>query len=345
MIGDERSRKIALIGGSGFIGSGLAKVLTAQGHTVRILDIAKPPADSAAEYRYGDVTDRAHLVQTMEGSDLIVNLAAAHRDDVQPASLYHDVNVTGAENVCAAAAALGIAEIVFTSSVAIYGFSKGEPDEDSPPNPFNLYGKTKWEAECVYRAWQAEDADGRGLQIVRPTVVFGPGNRGNVYNLMAQLAKPLFIMVGAGKNRKSLAFMGNVAAFLSFLVAESGKGKVQVYNYCDRPISDMNDLLRIVRKTLGRSEKPDMRLPYAVGIAIGTLFDAAARATGRTFPISKARIEKFCANSVFAADRAHGGRFKAPYGLEEAFRQTIMHEFPVTGEVPPAVPQERPRLF
>ena len=71
-------------------------------------------------------------------------------------------------------------KIIFTSSVAIYGFAPANTGEDGKPDYFNDYGRTKYLAEQVYKKWQAEDPENRTLVIVRPTVIFGEGNRGNV---------------------------------------------------------------------------------------------------------------------------------------------------------------------
>ena len=71
------------------------------------------------------------------------------------------------------------------------------------------------------------------LVIIRPTVVFGEGNRGNVFNLMNQIAKNRFMMVGSGTNRKSMAYVENVAAFLEYSLSfQSG---LHVHNYVDKP--------------------------------------------------------------------------------------------------------------
>ena len=61
---------------------------------------------------------------------------------------------------------------------------------------------------CV---WQSKS--GNSLIIVRPTVIFGEGNRGNVFNLFNQIASGKFVMVGKGENKKSMAYIGNVVAF------------------------------------------------------------------------------------------------------------------------------------
>jgi nucleoside-diphosphate-sugar epimerase len=320
---------ICLIGGSGFIGSSLIKRLQAAGRTVRIVDIVPPKALPAEiEFRRADVRNYDELLDAMRGSSLIINLAAVHRDDVRPLSLYDEVNVGGATNICQAAEALNIRCIVFTSSVAIYGFQEGEPNEDSPAQPFNPYGQTKWEAEGVFRAWQGKEPSARRLTIVRPTVVFGPENRGNVYSLIAQLASGVFVKVGNGQNRKSMAFVENVAAFIGH-VAECppGSSGVSVYNYCDKPDFNMNELLAVVRQALGKGKPSSFRLPYGLGLAIGAAFDSVASLTGRTFPISKIRVQKFCANTVFKADHLRETGFVPPYDLREGLMETIAHEF------------------
>ena len=70
-------------------------------------------------------------------------------------------------------------------------------------------------SRTVYKDWQSEDPENRTLIIVRPTVIFGEGNRGNVYNLLNQVASRRFVMFGNGKNIKSMAYVENIAAFLS----------------------------------------------------------------------------------------------------------------------------------
>ena len=80
-----------------------------------------------------------------------------------------------------------IKTIIFTSSVAIYGFAPPNTDEGGEANYFNDYGRTKWLAEQAYSKWYSEDTENRRLIIIRPTVIFGEGNRGNVYNLLKQI--------------------------------------------------------------------------------------------------------------------------------------------------------------
>jgi nucleoside-diphosphate-sugar epimerase len=70
--------------------------------------------------------------------------------------LYYDVNVEGTQNILDAMDKNGIQDIIFTSSVAIYGLNKENPDEDHPADPFNHYGKSKRQAEQKLQEWYPE---------------------------------------------------------------------------------------------------------------------------------------------------------------------------------------------
>ena len=315
--------KIALLGGSGFIGTEFIRQFGEQ-HDIFIGDIVKSttyPERSA----HCDIRRKDDLRAFMKGADVVINLAAVHRDDVRPLSLYHDTNVQGSQNICDVADELGIKHQIFTSSVAVYGFQPGEPDEDTPHKPFNPYGKTKSEAEDVYLLWQRHAPNKRALTIIRPTVVFGPNNRGNVYNLLRQIASGAFVMIGDGKNKKSMCYVGNVASFIKYSLG-FGTG-VHVYNYVDKPDFTMNELVKQVRETLGKGKGVGIRLPYWAGYSAGACFDALSKITGKTFPVSRIRIEKFCANTVFNADKAHSSGFNAPTNLQHALSATLEHEF------------------
>jgi len=260
----------------------------------------------------------------MDESTVIVNLAAEHRDDVRPLSLYHDVNVTGAKNICAVASEKGVKTIIFTSTVAVYGFAPIGTNEQGKIAPFNDYGKSKYEAEQVFKAWHAEAPDERTLVIIRPTVIFGEQNRGNVYNLLRQIASGKFIMIGNGRNRKSMGYVENIAAFIEY--AMSFKSGIHTYNFIDKPDYCMNDLVKKVKGIMGKPEQIGLRLPFWLGYAAGKGFDAVAAITGKRLTISSIRVKKFCANSVYDTAVDTTG-FQPPVSLEDAILRTVKHEF------------------
>ncbi|MBC7947272.1 MAG: NAD-dependent epimerase/dehydratase family protein [Chitinophagaceae bacterium] len=316
--------RVLVTGGSGFIGSRLVEELLKSGHNVRILD-------KAMSSRYpdicqiGNVCDPEAVDRAVKDVDLVYHLAAEHRDDVRPISLYYEVNVDGSKTVAEACASNGVKQIVFTSSVAIYGLNAGTPTEATPPNPFNDYGRSKFQAEEVLHKWYSADTS-RQLTIVRPTVVFGEGNRGNVFNLVKQITSGHFVMVGNGNNRKSMAYVGNVAAFLNF-AGPSEQSGIRVYNYVDKPDLSMNELVGKVRGFMGKSPDSFLRIPYGIGMAGGACFDMISALTGRNFPISRVRVKKFCADTTISVDALKATGFTPPFTLGKGMEMFLDNEF------------------
>ncbi|WP_096084691.1 NAD-dependent epimerase/dehydratase family protein [Agaribacterium haliotis] len=314
---------LAVVGGAGFIGSRLCKRLRDSKEDFNILDKASSPVFPDLSENV-DVRDLSALSKAMKGCSRIVNLAAEHRDDVSPKSLYREVNVDGAKNICEAARANNVNSIVFTSSVAVYGFAPLGTGEDGEINPFNDYGSTKWEAEKIFRSWQQEDPDSRTLTIIRPTVVFGERNRGNVYNLLKQIASGKFCMIGKGNNRKSMAYVENVAAFIEHSLRFSPG--IHTYNYIDKPDFDMNTLVSNCNAKLRGEALIGMRLPKVFGLCVGYAFDLLAFFTRKKFAISSIRVKKFCADSMYSTAVEETG-FVPPVKLEDALDKTLQFEF------------------
>lgn len=318
----DQTQPVVILGGSGFIGSRLAELLIGRGIQVRIGDIQKS-RQFPTLFQSCDVTRPETLRNIFQRAGAVINLAAEHRDDVRPVSRYQQVNVDGARHVCQAAREANVSTIIFTSSVAVYGFHNGPVDESGPFKPFNEYGRTKLQAEEVYRSWATEDS-ARRLVIVRPTVVFGEGNRGNVYNLLRQIASGRFFMVGPGTNVKSMAYVGNIAAFLAHCLSLSPG--VHIANYVDAPDMNTRELVARICGSLGKSERV-RQIPLGAAMTIGRVLDVVARATGRRFPISAVRIKKFCETTQFKAERVSQWGFQPPYSLIEGLERTLEAEF------------------
>lgn len=313
---------IFLIGGSGFVGSKLAAQLVSKQINFRIADKVQS-AEFDHKHVLADVRSNADLNETIFGN-VVVNLAAVHRDDITDPQEYYSTNVEGARVLCEVCEEKGINKIVFTSSVAVYGFAPVGTDEEGVINPFNEYGRTKALAEDVYREWREKDPENRSLIIVRPTVVFGEGNRGNVYNLLNQINSGAFAMIGNGKNKKSMAYVENLSAFLVKCI-ESDE-KYAVYNYVDTPDFTMNELVSLVRGKLRGKSSVGIRIPQFIGLMAGYTADILAK-LGVKLPISSIRVKKFCASSEFSSAKNELDGFKAPFTLREGLDRTLEAEF------------------
>tara|TARA_Y100000590_G_scaffold406914_1_gene496650 strand:- start:576 stop:1532 length:957 start_codon:yes stop_codon:yes gene_type:complete len=314
--------KISVLGGSGFIGSHLVSLLDQ--NSVIILDKQKPSND--INYDNCDITNYEILNLKLASSKSIVLLAAEHRDDVTPTSLYYNTNVNGTKNVIKSMIKNDINHIIFTSTVAVYGLEVNNPSETANLIPFNHYGKSKLEAEKVLIDWYKQQPDNRILDIVRPTVVFGEGNRGNVFNLVNQISSGRFAMVGNGENYKSMAYVGNLVAFIKYLL-ENRKPGMEIYNYTDKPDLSMNELVDIIEKNLSLS-KHRLSIPKSLGLLTGYGFDLISKLLGKSLPISSVRIKKFCANTTFDTSKVQSKTsFLPPYSLSEGLHKTIKYDF------------------
>jgi GlcNAc-P-P-Und epimerase len=315
------AKKITVIGGSGFVGTNLCRQLSLKQQDFEIIDLKKSN-QFPEKCKIADVCDAETLRNTITG-DVVVNLAAVHRDDVRDKSEYQRTNVVGAENVALVCEEKCIDKIVFTSTVAVYGFAKPGTDESGAISPFNEYGRTKFEAEEKLREWQSQGDN--SLIIVRPTVLFGEGNRGNVYNLLYQIASGKFLMVGKGENKKSMAYIGNIVAFLETCI--STNQKYGLYNYVDKPDLTMNELVSQVRAKLKGKDGVGPRLPYWLGIVFGYTADLVAKLSGKNLPVSSIRVRKFASSTEFNSAKASLDSFQAPFLLSQGVERTLQSEF------------------
>jgi len=157
-----------LITGGGFLGQRLARLLRAEGHRVRVLDIAPPPRPGL-DWVVGDVASFDDVTGALAGCSDVVHLAAlltaACAADPQRGA---QVNLVGTLNVFEAARRAGLKHVVYASSASVYG-----PDDASQPRPTTLYGAWKLAAEGIARAYLADH--GIGSVGLRPLVVYGPG--------------------------------------------------------------------------------------------------------------------------------------------------------------------------
>lgn len=311
---------ILTIGGSGFVGSFLIKEL----NDLKVNNLDKNPSPF-----FNDITK---IVDIRNVDDIIISkdtkcvvlLAAEHRDDITPKSLYYDVNVQGTKNVLNAMDKAGIKNLIFTSSVAIYGLNKNNPCEAHPEDPFNHYGKSKWEAEQSIKNWFLNKPKGKSVTIIRPTVIFGERNRGNVYNLLRQISSGKFLMIGKGSNKKSMAYVENIVAFIKNRI-EFNESGLKIFNYADKPDFSMRQLVNAIENKMNISI-PKIKIPYWIGMITGYGFDFLSLISNKKFSISSVRIKKFCATTQFNSNKAHSV-FKAPFSLKDGLNKTLDHEF------------------
>lgn len=215
--GVAKSKGVLLLGGSGFIGSRITRRLLEDGEVdfIRIVDLLPPKVENEKiQFLSHNLRDQMPL-EYGDGVGVIYNLAAVHSTPGHPDHEYYDNNISEAINCTEFAERCHIDTILFTSSISTYGPSEEVRTEESPTTPESAYGRSKLLCEMIHQQWQAR-AKGRRLVIVRPGVIFGPGEGGNYTSLAAALRTGYFFYPGRRDTVKSGAYVDELVNAIEF---------------------------------------------------------------------------------------------------------------------------------
>ena len=202
--------KVLVTGGSGYFGSTLRRHLRERGAEVRNFDLV--PCDDLGPnetYMRGDIRDPEAVRHACEGVE-VVHHNVAQVPLAKDRHLFESVNITGTENLLAAARAAGVKKLVYTSSSAVFGVPEKNPvTEDMPPRPGEAYGRAKYEGEVRCRAWIEKGLD---VSIVRPRTILGHGRLGIFQILFEWIRAGANVPVlGRGDNRYQFVHADDLA--------------------------------------------------------------------------------------------------------------------------------------
>lgn len=222
-------KSILITGAGSYIGSHIAAYLPGDKYAVRELDV------------HGGLDASA-----FEGQDAVIHVAGiAHQKETpENAPLYHRVNCELAVETARLAKAHGVKQLIFFSSMSVYGMTTGHITPETKPAPNTHYGKSKWDAE-QQMAGLADDSF--AIATLRPPMIYGKGCRGN-YPRLAGLAKklPVFPKVN---NQRSMLYIETLCAFVEKLL-ESGKGGL--YFPQNREYVNTTDMVSAIAKRHGK---------------------------------------------------------------------------------------------
>lgn len=215
--------KVLLTGGAGFFGEILKKNILALGWHVVSIDLQK---DDCTHQNFraiqGDIRNKALLNQlcTEHKFDVIFHVAAILAHAVKDKNFLWTSNVDGTRNVAEVAKAHGIKKIVYTSSNCLWGQGMGRPvKEDDPPNPVEIYGKSKWEGEKILSAF-TPDVDS---VIFRCPTIIDSGRLGLLAILFEFIDEGRKVwVVGGGRNLYQFIYAEDLAD--AFIKAASYPG-------------------------------------------------------------------------------------------------------------------------
>lgn len=330
------SRKMGtavIFGGTGFIGTHLAQHWLREDLAEKlVLFDLNPPRDEAytaelqlalrsgrARFIEGDIRKSIDFRQLPEKVELIANLAAVHREPGHEPKEYFDTNIQGAENVCAWAEAIDCNRIVFTSSISPYGPSEEIKNEESVPSPQTPYGSSKLEAERIHQEWQ-QASSLRKLLILRPGVVFGPGEGGNVTRLVRSVVNGYFVYMGNRHTRKAGGYVKELCHVTQFALScqDQTEDACMLLNFSLSPTPALEDYVSAIQRTVGLRRHP-LSVPRSLLLGVAYPISAAANMFGIQQPINPVRVRKLYRSTSIDPKRLRELGYCWKYTLDEAF--------------------------
>lgn len=301
-----------IFGGCGFIGTHTANLLREKYPDAKVY-IADLLADGSEFLRRVDVRQEISMSGEFGKDTLIFNFAAIHRTPGHPDHAYFETNIRGAENVCDFARKHGINNIVFTSSIAPYGAAEDLKSEDTLPTPNTPYGISKLVAEKIHREWAAESAD-RRLSIVRPGIVFGTGEHGNMTRLYKGLKSHKFAYAGRKDTIKACIYVKDLARVMLAMAENEQAGRIQLHNCCYYPSFTIEQICKTMLKATGmRRWIPFIpRKPMMAAATVCGIFG------GLGLGICPARVKKLMVSTNINGYKL-SQNYPLSYTLEEAF--------------------------
>ena len=280
--------KFLITGAYGFVGTNLCKYLAEKGHECLALDIPAAKRDGVpyASFYTWDGLDKLPVV------DAVVHLAGKAHDLKKVASeqSYFDINVGLTEKIFAAA----------KTTRFIY-FSSSKADANG-----NAYGRSKLAAE--------QFLNGRAI-VLRPAMIHGPGNKGNLNLLWGIARRGLPWPLAAFENKRSFTSIANICAAVEALCERGENG---IYPIADDEMLSTNRLIELIAETCGKRAKL-WRVPKGVMRMVAKLGDVLH------LPLNTERIVKLTEDSFVNNShlKSQLGWKLMPIRAEEGMRRTL----------------------
>lgn len=285
----------------GFVGSNLVKAL-APYHTIYGLDIVAPEKEGVIKTFSWDDLDDGRIPDV----DVIIHLAGKAHDtkNQAKADVYFKVNT-------------GLTEKIFdyfkksqTSKFIFFSTAKAAADrvdgvltEDVVPSPVGPYGESKIAAEKYILAGAAGLKEGQRYYILRPCMIHGPGNKGNLNLLYKVVSKGIPWPLGAFDNKRTFTSVDNIC----FVVRQLAERDVDsgIYNMGDDEPVSTNQLIRIICDELGKKVR-------IWNISKGLMTSAAKLGGLLHLPLDPERLRKLTENYV-----SSNAKIKNALGIEK----------------------------
>jgi nucleoside-diphosphate-sugar epimerase len=321
--------RVLVTGATGYIGTHLLPVLRDEGFEVRALrraaSASSPGATTFDWVSVGDIGPDTEWAAALAGVDVVVHLAAlAHQ--IGPAANarsedFNRINTLGTARLAEAAVEAGVRRVVMVSSVAAMGPYSREPfTELTPCAPDTPYGTSKLAAErSIERILAGRATD---WCVVRPPLVYGPGNPGNMKRLLQLIERGWPLPLGLVGARRSHLFVGNLVALLA-LCAVRPEASRRMFLADDGEPVETRELVRELARLSGTRARV-VPVPKPALQALGQVGDLLERIAGRPVPFSSYSVDKLLGSLVIDSRAVRAAlSWVPPYDRGDALRKTV----------------------
>ncbi|MEQ9370539.1 MAG: NAD-dependent epimerase/dehydratase family protein [Coleofasciculus chthonoplastes F3-SA18-01] len=320
---------ILITGAKGFIASHLMPYLDKPDRqiTAAIRDRCSSNQfpSSVISVTIGDINGDTNWQQALKNIDTVIHLAArAHilgEEILNPEAEFLRINTDGTANLVQRSIQAGVKHFIFISSVGAMATLSDHPlRETSPCQPDTPYGRSKLQAEQALIALASQS--NMTWTILRPTLVYGSGNPGNMERLIKLINRGLPLPFGLANNRRSLLYVGNlVDAIATCLTHPNAKNQTFL-------VSDGQDLStpELIRKIAYHLERPCHLLPVPPSLLklAGHLGDTIEQFTKSPLPLNTSTIDRLLGSLVVDSSHIRNTlNWEPPYTVDEGLSKTL----------------------
>ncbi len=269
----EHKPVVLVTGASGFVGRHVAPALASEGWSVR--RAVRSPEGTDDEVVIQTIGPETDWQAALEGIDAVVHLAArVHRKYEEHAvQLYRNVNIAGTLHLASCAAAAGVRQFIFVSTVLVHGRSnegRAPFSEDDILTPRGLYGMSKAAAEAGLRTL-ARDSDMK-ISVIRPPLVYGAGAKGNFALLSRAVNLGVPLPFGSIRNHRAFLAVQNLSSFiLRRLAHPDPASNFEVFLVADREQVSTPEFIERLAKASGKSSRLFKMPPELLGTFLGMI--------------------------------------------------------------------------